>query len=342
MDKRLLKKFIQGRCTSEESQIVMTWFNANGEEKFLELIEEDWHNQEDHTTENTDQLQYILKKIHAKISEKELEPVHKENQITDRITHYSRYNYRKYSVAAAVSLLLVATIIFALQFSNYSNNESVAEVIKKQVPIGQKATIYLSDGTSVMLNAGSSITYPEKFSENAREVKLEGEAFFKVAKDQKRPFTVISRNLTTTALGTSFNIKAYSSGDIIEVALATGKVEIRNNLNETDPVVLIPGELLNIDINSGEVRKENFVTKEKLGWTENLLYFKNAEASEVFATLERWYGVTFKFKGEIKESWKYSGEFKNKSLETVLNGISYVKQFDFTLQEGRQIDIIFK
>ncbi|MDN5202173.1 FecR domain-containing protein [Fulvivirgaceae bacterium BMA10] len=342
MDKELLKKFIQGKCTREESQNVMSWFDTQGEEKFLELVENDWHSWEEETSEEGNQLKHILGKIHTRISEKELNLVHKEKQIPNTRTTYKPYSYRKYSLAAVISLLLIAGVAFVIQFSNTPKVEKKVELKRKKIPLGQKATIYLSDGTKVMLNAGSSISYPEKFSKTSREVSLEGEAFFEVVEDKIRPFSVISGDITTTALGTSFNVNAYQENDHIEVALASGKVLIKDNNKEVKRTVLAPGELLNLDLNTGNSNKENFNVKEKLGWTESLLYFNDAGAKEVFSTLKRWYGVEFTFNREMTEKWKYSGEFKNKSLETVLKGISYVKDFDFVFRDGKHIDVYFK
>ena len=342
MDKKLLKKFIQGKCTYEESQTIIEWFNENGEEKFLKLIEEDWYNWESGTGENSERLRHALDKIHAKISENDLNPVHREKQILFTSSPYKSHNYSKYSIAAVISLLLIAALVYVLRLPGSSNQQSVVELKKKQVPFGQKATIYLDDGTKVMLNAGSYITFPEKFPGHSREVLLEGEAFFEVIKDEKRPFSVVSGDVKTVALGTSFNVKAYSNMGKVEVALATGKVEVMDRHHKTEPVALAPGEVLILNTSNGASRKENFITKEKLGWTNHLIYFNDAEASEVFTTLERWYGVEFIFNKEVKKRWRYSGEFKNKSLEIVLKGISYVKEFEFSLKEGKQVEIYFK
>lgn len=343
MDKKLLKKFIQGKSTCEESQVVIAWFNEHGEAKFLKLIEEDWYSWESDIGEHSDQLRNALQKIHAKISEKELNLVHKEKQISSAPTPYKSPDYTKYAVAAVISLLLVAAITYYIaRLPDPSKDETGVALKAKQVPFGQKATIYLGDGTKVMLNAGSYITFPEKFPSHSREVFLEGEAFFEVVKDEQRPFSVVSGDVTTVALGTSFNVKAYCNVDEVEVALVTGKVAVSDRHYKTAPVALAPGELLILNTSNGASRKEHFTAKEKLGWTNHLLYFNDAEASEVFTTLERWYGVEFIFNKAVKKRWRYSGEFKNKSLEIVLEGISYVKAFEFSFKEGKQVEIHFK
>ena len=343
MDKELLKKFLQDRCTNEEYQKVITWYNTHGEEELLKLIEEDWHQWEDYDAEKIGELQHILQKTHSMILEDQLDLANKEKYIKPAITSYRPYNYHRYTVAVMASFLLVLATLFVFRYFNPSDVENLGEIKRKYVPFGQKATIYLDDGTKVVLNAGSEIKYAEKFSKTSREVWLEGEGFFEVVKDPDRPFSVVSGNLTTVALGTSFNVRAYKGEENIEVALATGKVEVRGNReNGITPVVLAPGELVNLDMITGESRKENFSASEKLGWTENLLYFKEAKAREIFATLERWYGVKFIFNKELREEWEYSGEFKNKSLETVLEGIAYVKEFRFSFKEGKQVEIDFK
>jgi transmembrane sensor len=129
----------------------------------------------------------------------------------------------------------------------YENTNSIKKQSFNQliIPYGKTSEILLSDGTKVILNAGSSLVFPELFTGESREVFLYGEAFFDVKHDSDHPFVVNVNNLRITDLGTSFNISAYPSDGRIETLLTEGKLSIRNN-NEglyDKATELIPGQL---------------------------------------------------------------------------------------------------
>ena len=130
-------------------------------------------------------------------------------------------------VAASIAIVLGIAIVLYLSQSTTGIN-----YLTKSTERGQKATITLSDGSTVRLNSESSITYPESFAEEIRELELVGEAFFDIKKDQDRPFIVSSHKIETTVLGTSFNINAYDS-TAVSVALVSGKVKVNTTQNNT-------------------------------------------------------------------------------------------------------------
>ena len=95
-------------------------------------------------------------------------------------------------------------------------------------PFGMLSTITLPDGSKVILNAGTTITYPNAFVSKNREVEINGEAFFEVAHDAEHPFIVKANQINVEVLGTQFNVKAYEEDDWIEVSLSEGKVEVQS------------------------------------------------------------------------------------------------------------------
>ncbi len=135
----------------------------------------------------------------------------------------NKENSFRYSRIAkiAATILLVLSLSYLLYDKPNLGSEakliSKSELITKENPKGQKSTIFLKDGSKVILNANSKISYLKPFDEDQRVVALEGEAFFEVAKDKDRPFKVVSGVITTTALGTSFNIKAYPEVEQVKV-----------------------------------------------------------------------------------------------------------------------------
>lgn len=236
-------------------------------------------------------------------------------------------------VAAVMAMLMAISFVF---YDNLHTDQPLAayEIINKENPKGQKSTIYLNDGSKIILNANSRISYRKPFSKDKREITLEGEAFFEVAKDENRPFTVKSGNINTTALGTSFNIKAYPKGQQVKVSLATGKVRIDQVENDTNrnTHLLEPGEELTYSPISGYT-KTPFDKAEVLAWVKGVIHFKNADAETVITKLESWYGVDIDTTNESMRTWNITARFDNESLENVLQSLSYSEKFEYTINE---------
>ncbi|MFT7037046.1 MAG: transmembrane sensor [Cyclobacteriaceae bacterium] len=240
-----------------------------------------------------------------------------------------------YKVAAAVAILLTSaiTLYMANKPEQVTNIEAVAiKYIDKTTPKGARVTFKLSDGTTVNLNANSKLIYSDKFDDDKREVYLEGEGFFDVTENTEKPFIVTTGDIQTKVLGTTFNIKALSNSEFIEVALVTGSVSLFNSKsNET--LLLKPDEM-------GTYSKSNLTTvkslynKERvLGWKDQLLTFSNTDFSEVVESLENWYGVSFVIKTKRKFRKGFTGKYKNKSLETVMKGLGFSYGFQFVISD---------
>ncbi|MDN5210737.1 FecR domain-containing protein [Fulvivirgaceae bacterium BMA12] len=232
-------------------------------------------------------------------------------------------------LAASFTILLLAGIYFF----NYKNSEDYLDepvhTVTKTTSLGQKKTIGLPDGTIVKLNTGSKLIYTQPFNEKQREVKLEGEAFFEVAKDVERPFIIQSGRLKTKVLGTSFNIRSYKNEKMITVAVLTGKVKIANENGESD--ILFPEDMGVYNKEDKEITKTNFDSKNVFGWKDGILVFKDMEIKDIFSILEKWYGIKIRVDKDIMITGKYTGEYQNASLERVLDGISYTSKFSYKI-----------
>ncbi len=219
-------------------------------------------------------------------------------------------------IAASISVISVLTWLYF----NYGEEKNEISFLTRSTLKGQKATVKLPDGSTVRINAKSSITYPESFTKDLREVKLVGEAYFEVEEDKNRPFVVTSYQIQTTVLGTSFNINAYDSL-AISVALTSGRVNVHRTDQEKSAIPLIPGEGAFYDALSDDISVQAFDHKALTAWKDGIIYISDASYNEVFDQLARWYGVEFRFKNQPSITWAYSGEFKDMSLELVLNAI---------------------
>lgn len=239
--------------------------------------------------------------------------------------------------AAAVVLIIVAVVgyrDFYQKKEALRNTPISIAMIAKETQRGQKSTIYLKDGSKVTLNANSKLTYPEQFSKENRLVILEGEAFFEVAKESNRPFQVKTGSVTTTALGTSFNVNTRTEG--IHIALATGKVLVSNDTKgkESD-VILSPGEDARYFTQSNKLVTGLFDYDLTFGWKDQTIVFKKAKEKDVFSTLENWYDVDITRTNKPSLEWDYSGEFIKMDLNSVLLSIGFTMDFEYSIKEQK-------
>ncbi|MFC4870869.1 FecR family protein [Negadavirga shengliensis] len=205
---------------------------------------------------------------------------------------------------------------------------------------GIKTQITLSDGTVVLLNSSSQIRYIKHFEKNTREVFLEGEAFFNVAKDSLRPFVVHIGEIKTKVLGTSFNIKAYK-GENLDISLLSGKVEVDVAMEHSRKINLLPGEALKIDFPTQMIALGHFDEEVVMGWTRKTIIFQETPLQEAVRVLENWYGVKVEIINRPPIPVKLSGRFENETLTNVLEGLCYASGFEYKMQKDK-ITIKFK
>ncbi len=234
----------------------------------------------------------------------------------------------------AASVLLAGFLFFNYMGSTDEESIKVSETqmwLSKSVPKGVKKIFHLPDGSTVMLNSDSEIKYPASF-ENERIVELVGQAFFEVQKNEDLPFTVISGELKTEVLGTSFDVSAYPDESKMHVAVVTGKVMV--NTASGVSTTILPAEATYYDTDTQSLKKGGYDYNHLVGWRHRILKFQEESYQHVFDRLSKWYNVSFEFaSGEIPKG-KYSGEFQNESLENVLNGMKYSLGISYELKDG--------
>ncbi len=242
-----------------------------------------------------------------------------------------------YKIAAAIVFFLIVGIMamFVVQQTSINKVDTYVHQIEKTVQSG-RLRVFLPDGSMVWLNSYTKLKYPEKFGENDRLVELDGEAFFEVSKNPDKPFIVKSGTISTKALGTSFNIKSYSSENDIRVTLVTGKVLVETERKEDPKFVLSPGFGVFYQKDKGIVIKEKIDVEKQIGWKDGVLQFDNDNFQTVVQKLSRWYGVEFVLEGKFEdEKWGYSGWFKNDYLNNVLENISYSQDFTYKINNEK-------
>lgn len=197
---------------------------------------------------------------------------------------------------------------------------------------GERKKVVLPDSSVVVLNSGSSVSYPIDF-ENGREVSLTGEAYFQIEKNIEKPFTVHSEELQVRVLGTAFSVNNYSG--IQKISLKQGKVEVVLTENK-DKITLDPGEQLLWDVQNKEVNKREFDMETELSWADNILLFKNIPLGEALPKINRYYGVNFKIEDLNIRKRHITGSFENQSLDEFISSLEYIANITIVKQENNQ------
>ena len=217
-------------------------------------------------------------------------------------------------------------------------NKTVRKVQKDiwhtlETPRASEYKMILSDGTRVFLNAGSKLYFPAEFSTNHREVRLEGEAFFDVAHDAKKPFRIAIEDQRIEVLGTSFNVNSYEK-DNIKTTLITGKVKINTPSGQ---LFLEPGQqALSI---GNKLTKQNIDVNDEIAWTQARIAFSKKTIEQIAMQIERWYDVKFVFDanlGDVKDK-TFSGNIARSSkLSEVLKIFTLTNAINYKI-EGRTV-----
>lgn len=261
--------------------------------------------------------------------------------VTGQISKNRRATSRKkwLRIAAAIAILIASAYIFG--FIDRPLGKETNPFITEVSPAGQIRVIEMIDGSKIWLNAGSSIRFRQDFTPSARDIFLEGEAFFEVANDSTRPFTVYAGNISTTALGTSFNIHHFEENTFTDVSLISGKVAV-NYLSEAEgeTLTLVPGEAARLDTENFSFTKTLFDKRIAIGWKEGIIYFSDASFENVKNTLERMYNIKIHTTNNTNHNWSYNGQFDNENLNLVLKKIALTEDFEFTIRKN-QVEITF-
>ena len=212
---------------------------------------------------------------------------------------------------------------------NGGTGERVFNTIR--VPRGGEYYLQLPDGTRVWLNSESELTYAVSTDEDMREVRLVGEAYFEVTRDENRPFQVASKNSRITVLGTKFNVAAYEDQTDVVTTLVDGLVAVSTN---KDSLVLKPGEQARSGKAGIDLRKVD--VSMYIAWKSGVFEFEEMALEQITRQLERWYGVTFVYFGEDVKQITFTGAAsRHGDLKVILGMIERLSRVKFTQSKDR-------
>ncbi len=324
----LLSKYLNDECTSEELVEVASFLsNPSMEEDLSMLLEKASQKFENNQGTSAAHKESGWRRLHSQISQTKPE--------------LTVSTWRKNGLRIAASVLMVLGIVWVLEYSDLlsKENQQQSHSIKTvSNDLGEKSKLTLPDGSVVILNSGTSVSYPEKFGTQERYIVLSGEAYFDVKKDPNRPLVVEAKGVKTKVLGTSFNIRAYDFYNSVKVSLRTGKIALQLSGGE-DELLLAPGQEVLYDLLENTYELSEFDEKAVLGWQSGIISLDHMTEDEVINMLEHWYAVRIKTQGTPKNDWqKLKANFDNEPLENVLNSLGYTIEFDYHI-EGKDITI---
>jgi len=334
---RIIAKQLSGEATSQENQFLRQWLNSNPQNKDeFSKIALSYQLSNGKTLESGKSAVFSKIKSRIETEEKMLA------QSQQKTIHLHPKHWL--SIAATILVLVSSGIwFFFSQKSSPINGQETSSVVTKSNPPGQKSKVFLPDGSIVWLNSESTISYQPEFSDSCRHIYLEGEAFFEVQRSPDRPFVVFSGSVSTTALGTAFNINAFDQSNIT-VSLTHGKINVEagNGTGERKAMIIDAGEGIVYDTsNELIINKISIDPKKVMMWRNGLLYLENASLKETIELLERWYGVKIELQNQPVKTWNANGLFDNEYLDNVLQSLSFSQGFDYRIK-GKKVFVSFK
>jgi ferric-dicitrate binding protein FerR (iron transport regulator) len=364
IDLVLLTKYLNNETDESETLQVNEWCNASSENKIVfEKIQKAWNLatagagiQEWEPKKSKEQL--LLKLLQAEIDEK--------------AEHFSLYAnswkiIRNVIAYAAVILLFIGIpSLFIYRHFFMSPSDSFEEKILTQIsaPKGSKTEMVLADGSKVWLNAGSVLKYGTDFNKSDREVFLDGEAYFDVAKNKNKPFLVHTSKLTLRVLGTSFNVKSYSDEKTIETTLVRGSVKVEKSEKDgsVSNYLLKPNQKVIFNKTDGDIRFYDLSDKiatsrinkaplpsnvqlksqaeelsplveKDISWKEGYFLVNDETLESIMVKLIRRFDLKVVFNSEAIKNLRYSGKIKESTPEQILKAIKITSPIDYTMHD---------
>ncbi len=309
--KELLIRYIEGNCTDHEKVEVTKWLDSDPGNMKEYLAMRKLHD-------------ILIWQTNQKINLKQKSKI-------------KTFGWRNpiYSEFLKIAAVFIIAIILSHYLLPKHQTESPVAIQTLHVPAGQRAEITLEDGTKVWLNAKTTLKFPNKFSTQTREVKLDGEGYFEVAHNKSRPFIVSTDKYNVKVLGTKFNLMAYSDKGNFETSLLEGSVEILKP--GIDKGVLIhPNEKIHLE--------ENRLVISPIGnlnhflWKDGIVSFDNETFPEMVKKLELYFDLKIFVKNDKIVNYRCTGKFRTKDgVEHILKVLKLKNEFIYEIDYKRNI-----
>lgn len=319
-DEKLMNRYFARLCDENEDRKVKEWFASTEGQAYLSADMEEqikkWDGEKEGVVDHEIPTEVMFDRV---------------------VKEIRRGERKKWYVWAAVMILplIVTASLVSLLFS--SSEKKVVAYREVVVAKGEQLQVLMQDGTRVWLNADSRLVYPDNFNNKERVVKLDGEAYFEVAKNSKRPFRVELEAMNIQVTGTSFNVKAYPEDSLIQTCLSEGAIQLQNKIiAEGGSLAMKPGEIAFFSKHNGTCRID---TTDDTGsfsaWKGDHLVFKKTPLKEVLKVLERKFDQDFEVKDPALYAYSYTISFHHENLKDILKGLERITPIRVVFYEDK-------
>jgi ferric-dicitrate binding protein FerR (iron transport regulator) len=310
MNKDILYRFFEGNCTETETNEIRKWIEASSENREKFFKEGKMHDAISLLASDEMLLNGSRKK---KVW---LRPIMKD------------------FLKIAASVIITVTTIGIWQYTFTHDTSQGMNTI--HTPAGKNANLVLPDGTKVWLNAKTTIQYPSSFEKDKREIYLDGEAYFEVNSDKKKPFFVRTKDYNVKVLGTKFNVEAYAFEKKTITSLLEGSVQMTSLRDTSRTLILQPHHLAYME---NEVFIANPISNyNQFRWKEGLICFDNISFSEILKMFEKYYDIQFVVENKKMDKYLCTGKFRQSDgLEYALRVLQKDVRFEFERVENSTI-----
>ena len=309
----LLVKYAEGSATETERQQVENWLAASAANRsaYIEYLQI-WYHSEASSAIDTLNVEEDLSAIKAKASfpeKQKLRPL------------------RIWRIAAVILLLIGVSVLWM-----YLKMPVEPSFLLAENPSGsQPLEIQLNDGTTVTLNASSTLEYPATFTTNTRNVVLNGEAFFDVAPNPAKAFVIQTGQTEVKVLGTQFNLRAFADDARSELTVIEGKVLFAEKNNKANQLILTANQQAIFETASKQMTRQEGINLNTTSWQTGILAFENSGLEAVIADLNRHYSVDIQLPANLppSEACRLTTQFQNQDLESVLDELNVILGMEY-------------
>ena len=310
--KELIEKYFDGNITDAEIKELSDW------------IKNDRHLQnwwEEEFSKSDAGINPVLRdKLFARIKEQTQGKEETQGKEKPRTIRMNPWKW----AAAIVFPICIAFFTYYL----VDSSQTVGAPFIVKADKGDKATIELPDGTNVVLNSASQLSYLNNFGENGRRVQLNGEAYFKVAHDEKRAFIVQVGDLEVKVLGTSFNVSAYEDAKDVTVVLLEGKVGV---YAQKISHIMKPGDKIEYNKATHKITATQVHPNDYIEWTKGNMYFEKESLENIMKTLSRIYDVEIRFDSNKLPNEYFTGTIPGGGIQNALNILMLTSPFYYEM-----------
>lgn len=315
----LLHKKLTNVISKEESIVLEKWLESDINKKIAEEITAVWQAGGQYQTN----FEPDTKKAFAKF---------KSKLVTENEPPVVKMNSRKRWVGIAASLVVLLAASFLINRLFFAK----VELITAHTGASERQEVVLPDGSQVWLNEQSTLVYAKEFSKEKRSVRLEGEAFFKVTRNEEKPFYVNTPDGYVQVLGTSFNVKDYADAAAFEVFVNSGKVAfVPKGIHKK--AILTVSKKASFNKENRHMSVETTTTKNTIYWKTGVLKFENNKLATVFKDVKTHYGVDIRVDDAAMLDCKFTGNFKHSSIDAIIKTLSVA--FDFKVNKNDKTTI---